>query len=282
MLLKPLRPLLLAFVLIPFACSDTAQDSPMGPNNAMEPLAAVLEGPGITVMTQNLYLGANIDLLLTASTPAEFQQVFMQLLTSNAGGFGRAQKLAMQIVADKPHLVGLQEVTRYTFTTQAGTQVMDFLEILKLYLDGMYLAGATPHTWSVIRNDMAFLGPIVIPELPVITYEDADAILVRDDVSVLEPPTLVTYDVFEIYSLGGNVYPFPRGYLAVTAEIGGHTVRFANTHLEVQRFEATHVAQAAQLIEELEEATVPVVLVGDFNSAANHDATDEQETPVYK
>ncbi len=175
----------------------------MGPNNAMEPLAAVLEGPGITVMTQNLYLGANIDLLLTASTPAEFQQVFMQLLTSNAGGFGRAQKLAMQIVADKPHLVGLQEVTRYTFTTQAGTQVMDFLEILKLYLDGMYLAGATPHTWSVIRNDMAFLGPIVIPELPVITYEDADAILVRDDVSVLEPPTLVTYDVFEIYSLGG-------------------------------------------------------------------------------
>jgi hypothetical protein len=86
----------------------------------MEPSASVLAAPGISVMTQNLYLGANIDLLFTASTPEEFALVFQQLLTSNAGGFRRALQIATQIAEGAPHLVGLQEVTRYTFTTLAG------------------------------------------------------------------------------------------------------------------------------------------------------------------
>jgi endonuclease/exonuclease/phosphatase family metal-dependent hydrolase len=73
-----------------------------------------------------------------------------------------------------------------------------------------------------------------------------------------------------------------RGYLAVTAQVEGHTIRFANTHLEVQRFQDTQVAQARQLIEELAASTVPVVLVGDFNSAANHDAARDEGTPTYK
>jgi endonuclease/exonuclease/phosphatase family metal-dependent hydrolase len=233
-------------------------------------------------MTQNLYLGANIDLLLTASTPEDFALVFQQLLTSNAGSLGRAQQLATQIIEEAPHLVGLQEVTRFTFTTQAGTVVLDYLDVLQWYLNYFCAIGSTPYTWTPIRNDLTSSGPIALPGLPVITYTDADAILVRNDVELLEEPTLVAYDVFETFSLGGFALPFPRGYLAVTAKAEGHTFRFVTTHLEVQRFENTHVAQVQQLIEEMDASPVPVIMAGDFNSAANHEATDEQESPAYK
>ena len=90
------------------------------------------------------------------------------------------------------------------------------------------------------------------------------------------------YDEFETFSIGPTSLDMLRGYLAVTAQVDGKTVRFANTHLEVQRFEETQTAQVEQLIEELEESTVPVILVGDFNSAANHDAAPEETSPAYR
>jgi endonuclease/exonuclease/phosphatase family metal-dependent hydrolase len=276
---RPFAALLAAALLVPSACVDAPQESLLPP---MEPSASIFAAPGITVMTQNLYLGANIDLLFTASTPDEFALVFQQLLTSNAGGFGRALQIAMQIAEGAPHLVGLQEVTRYTFTTLEGTAVLDFLDILELYLGYLHAVGATPYTWTSIQNPLVASGPIVLPGLPVITYEGSNAILVRNDVQLLGPPTLAAYDAYETFFLAGAPLPFIRGYLAVTAQVEGHTIRFANTHLEVQRFQDTQVAQARQLIEELAASTVPVVLVGDFNSAANHDAARDEGTPTYK
>jgi len=277
---RPISLLLAAVLLVPAACVDSPTEAPL---RLDEPLASVLAAPGITVMTQNLYLGANIDLLFTASTPGDYQLVFQQLLTSNAGGFGRAQRIAMQIVEAAPHLVGLQEVASYTFTTEAGTAVLDFLYILQAYLDYLhYVAGVTPYTWTAVRNDMTATGPIALTGLPVITYTDADAILVRNDVQLLGNPTLVVFDAYETFSLLGFDLPFYRGYLAVDARAEGHSIRFANTHLEVQRFEDTQTAQTRQLIEELEASPWPVVLVGDFNSAGNRDASQEDESPTYK
>ena len=271
-------PLLLATaLLIPTACTDSPSDSPLGP---IEPAASVLDAPGITVMSQNLYLGANLDLLLAG----DFQAAFMQLLTSNAGGFGRAQQLAMQIAEEAPHFVGLQEVTRYEFLgpdlSVLGT--MDYLEILQLYLNGLHAMNLTPYTWTAYRNNLTALGPIPIPGLALLNYKDADAILVRNDVELLGDPKFVQYDAVETLYLGDLPLDFLRGYLAVTAVVEDHTVRFANTHLEVQRFEETQTAQVAQLIAELEGSTVPVVLVGDFNSAANHDAQEIEESAAYK
>lgn len=271
----PLALLFATALLAPLACTDS-------PTESLPESVGLYEkaemAPGLTVMSQNLYLGANLDLLLTATQPEDFLEVFTQLMTSNYDGFKRAQKLAMQIAEESPHLVGLQEVTEYTFTTPAGTQVLDFLDILQIYLSFM----PTPYTWTAYRNDMAYTGPIALPGLPVITYRDADAILVRNDVEVLGDVTKVLYDDFVTLSIGPTDLDMYRGYLALTARVDGQTVRFATTHLEVQRFAETQTAQVGQLIEELEESTVPVVLVGDFNSAANHDAAPESTSPAYR
>src|SRR5690606_37732781 len=89
-----------------------------------------------TVLSQNMYLGANIDLLLTAEGPDDVAMVFDQLGTSTlAGDFGRARQMAMQIVEHAPHLVGLQEVSTYTMATPAGEQVLPFLVVLQGYLE---------------------------------------------------------------------------------------------------------------------------------------------------
>ncbi len=274
-----LRLFVIAAVLLPLGCADYESASPVAP---VDPSASIFEAPGLTVMSQNLYLGANLDLLFSASGPEDFLVLFQQLLTSNAAGFGRAQQIAQQIVVHAPHLVGIQEGTRFTFTTEAGTQTLDFLVVLKMYLDALHAAYMTPYTWTVIKNETVYTGPIALPGLPVITYADGDAILVRNDVEILGAPTLASYDTYETYSMLGMNLEFHRGFLSVPVRVEGHDLRFANTHLEVQRFVETQTAQAQELIDALDESTLPVILVGDFNSAANHDAGEDQKTPAYR
>lgn len=267
--------------LVPLACTDDATDRLLAPDG---PSAAFHDAEGITVMTQNLYLGANIDLLLAAEDAGDVGMVFQQLTTTSAGQFGRARQLALQIALERPHLVGLQEVTTYTFETAAGAQTLDFLEVLQAYLDYFhYLMPLTPYTYTAIRNDLT---GVTFPasafgSFPDVTYEDADAILVRSDVDLLGDPDLVTYEARQIFSVAGTAFPNLRGYQAVTARVNGEVIHFVNTHLEVQMFEPVQLLQTAELIAAMEEIDVPVVMVGDFNSAANHDAPEDQKTESY-
>ena len=58
-----------------------------------------------------------------------------------------------------------------------------------------------------------------------------------------------------------------RGYAAVNATIDGITYRFVNTHLEAFS-ETVRVAQTRELIDSLSEETLPIILLGDFNTPA--------------
>ena len=59
-----------------------------------------------------------------------------------------------------------------------------------------------------------------------------------------------------------------RGYTAVDATVSGKTYRFVNTHLAAFSSEIRFL-QTQQLVARLAEETLPVVLVGDFNTAPN-------------
>ena len=69
------------------------------------------QGP-LTVMTWNLYLGADVTPIGLATTPAELRQavtdVFRQFLATNFSV--RVEAIARQIVLKKPDIIGLQEV----------------------------------------------------------------------------------------------------------------------------------------------------------------------------
>lgn len=269
---------LLAALALP-ACTD--EQDPVSPM----PSSALVDGLGIGVMSQNMYLGANLDLLLTATSPEELAVVFEQLGTSTlAGDFGRAQQMALQIAMEGPHLVGLQEVTTYVFETPAGTQTLDFIYVLQAYLTYFNSVYGTP-TYDVVRSDWTsvyFPASMFNPAFPNVTYTDGDAILVRSDVTLVGDPVSKPYDAFQVMSVAGQTFDYRRGYLAVLANIEGQVVRFVNTHLEVQMFEPIQLAQTAELIAAFEDETVPVIMVGDFNSAANHDATEDQKSGSYR
>ncbi len=287
---RPVIPAALLAVLLAglSACTDNSLDRLVAPEPT-EHLGGrgdiTGDGPGITVMSQNLYLGADLDALLAAQTPQELAVVFQQLQITSAGTMGRMRQVALEIAQHAPHLVGLQEVTRYTFGTPAGTDTLDYVAVLQAYLNYFYAMGLSAHTYQVVRQTLAEPPPQTVA-LPtgtlIVTYQDGDAILVRDDVSLVGSPTMVKYDAQQTLVVGGTPFTNSRGYMAVTADVDGTPVRFANTHLEVQMFRDIQLAQTAQLIGALARESLPVILVGDFNSAANHDAPADQKTPSYR
>lgn len=281
-----LFPLALAFA----GCGDWESESVLAPP---EIDAKLTDGPGIKVMTQNLYLGVDLGTLLSATTPADILVGFQQLATSNAFdvanpalGPRRLRDLAYQIATEDPHLVGLQEVVTYVFENpDESTDTLAFIQPLMVWLEIFKTWGVTTHSWTPYINHLVEAPPLTLP-LPggdlKVTYFDADAVLVRDDVDMLGPPVHGEFSAVQDFSVFGSVFPFTRGYTAVPVDVNGQELVFVNTHLEVQNFEPVQLEQTAELIEYMDAQTLPVIAVGDFNSAANHDAPESQKTASYR
>jgi hypothetical protein len=74
-------------------------------------LPASAEPPLVRIMTQNMYLGADLQPLLTAQSQAEFfgkvSSTYQTILASNPAE--RAAAIAEEISRKRPDLVGLQE-----------------------------------------------------------------------------------------------------------------------------------------------------------------------------
>src|SRR4051812_29420705 len=105
--------------------------------------SAASAGPvDVTVMTRNLYLGANTAAILGAPSLAAIPPaVDAAFDTAIANDFAtRARALADEIAASRPHLIGLQEAVIYRTQTPsdqfsgtptaATTVAVDFLQIL--------------------------------------------------------------------------------------------------------------------------------------------------------
>jgi endonuclease/exonuclease/phosphatase family metal-dependent hydrolase len=238
----------------------------------------------LVVMTRNLYLGADIDILLGGGDPVDvIGDAYAQLVVNNAGNMGRALALAMEIAEQRPHLIGLQEVTRYEVSPDglSWSVLVDYIGALQAYLAFIGLAG--DYTTAVRQDNVSLALPLVLGGVfqGFIRYTDGDAILVRDDVPWSES-AMGYYDAQVELSVGGFTFENLRGWNAVTAMAAGHTLRFVNTHLEIQRFAEVQEAQARELVELFDDESRPVVMVGDFNSAADPHADPGQVTDSYR
>jgi len=237
----------------------------------------------IVLMSRNLYLGADIDILLdpSANLPEAIEAALGQVLYTDFPA--RAKALAAEIHAVQPHLIGLQEVTTYAVLLPDGTAIsylgfpLDFLTTLQAELtalgDDYVVAQRTPN--------VQLLFPLGDPTTdPYIMYADGDAILARADV----PTTNAAGGQFptqQSLMVSGVVFENKRGYAMVDATVNGIDLRFASAHLEIQRFKDVQEQQARELAGLLADSPLPVILVGDFNSAANHDAPAGSQTDSY-
>lgn len=280
--LNPLPLLVLALIAGCVERSPTDSD-PGGASSSEVGLADSqhLTDPGsASVLTRNLYLGGDISPLLGASDPLAAATAIWDEI-QHADYPARASQLAREIAELRPELVGLQEAVRFTVgpfpsTDFPTTELVDFVSVLQAHLGAL----GESYSLAAYQPNTAVALPLPLGETVVtIGYQDAVAILVRDGVETENaaghrftamPPTEFTAGI-----------PFLRGWTQVDARVGGGWVRFVNTHLEIQSFAPVQTAQVAELLSSVADSPHPVILVGDFNSAANPSAPEDRKTPTY-
>lgn len=239
----------------------------------------------LTVMTRNVYPGMAAESIMAA--PAD------QIPFAAAVAWGkleqtnfpeRAGRLAAEILAHGPQVVGLQEVALYRVqipgdlafggATPATTVAYDFLRILLDTLSAhgaQYVALAGDTTTDVEMPAITGVDGTGAPTFMDLRYTDRDVILVRADVPHAAAQA-GAYQAYIPFDLAGTPIGIHRGWGSVEATIAGTTYRFVNTHLEDLAVEV-QVAQATELLALLANESKPVVLTGDFNSDAIHGAT---------
>jgi len=235
----------------------------------------------VTVMTRNLYLGANLfSLLDPACADAAILGCVAQLYGTVVASdiHGRMGAIAAEIESTNPDLVGLQEVsTYYTQTpgdhhipgseTRATTITFDFLQILLDSLAGRGLSYSEVATNTNV--DIEFPSTTDGITFTDIRLKDRDVILARNDITVSNvSENNFVEAITAVIEIGGVDIAFTRGFSHLTAMKDGVPFTFANAHLEVGGDPAViaQILQGAVLKGALSNLNSPVIAVGDFNS----------------
>lgn len=264
-----------ALALLGVACADGPATPPMNEAHVFG------HGAGITAMTRNVYVGANVDIVIGAEDPNQIPilvaQAFQELLATNFPL--RAELLADEIARTRPHVVGLQEISHIRIqdpgdllaggTTPATANVFDFLDIL---MDALEARGLDYDVVATVENTDVEL-PMVTsadPTFADVRLTDYDVLLARGDVATANA---VAVNYGTQMPVPGTPIVVKRGYVAVDVTVDGHVYRVVNTHLE-SAHPLVRLGQAAELVQAFAAETRPIIALGDFNSdPAGGDAT---------
>lgn len=223
--------------------------------------------PAVTVMTRNMYFGADLSPLFTATAAQlgpDATAAYQQLQQSDVPA--RLQADAQEIASAKPDLVALQEAVVWTVTPtgQAGSKVAyDFVAGLRADLSRLGSG------YSVASSSDGFSGALPVPGVGLVGLQDRDVILVRDHDSRLSVsnPVSGTYQHVLTVHVAGIPITVKRGWTAVDATAGGRHFRVVATHLEAYS-NPTRDAQAQELLGLVDSSSQPTLVLGDVNSAA--------------
>ena len=245
----------------------------------------------VTVMTQNLYFGADLGPVLGAPDfPALVAAVGATFAAAQATNIpARLEAVADEIVKVRPDVIGLQEAALWRtgpFTpplrTEATTVAFDFIDLL---LSALAARGLDYDVIAVTSNLDAQVPGFTADGLQEIRLTDRDAILVRS-ASVggrlqWSPPDVRTghFDVnVTLVSPAIGTLTIPRGWASVDFTLRDSTFRFLTAHLETVSA-AVQVAQAQELLLGPLDTSLPLIFVCDCNSSANGQGPDA--TPTY-
>jgi endonuclease/exonuclease/phosphatase family metal-dependent hydrolase len=248
------------------ACSE---NNALAPQNDPALDAASRGARPVSVMTRNLYIGADVDAAMAALGNADPSDDLPALMTAlgtlqHTDFAARAQAVAHEIATNRPDVVGLQEV--YDLTVIPALLGLEGDEIAIPFLDGLRLALAAEGVNYLVaaRNtttDATIAGGAV-------HIVDHDVVLVNAD-----RVTLLADSVGAVYGTNiGQVaegITLLRGYVTRRAVVGGVPTLLVNTHLESGEgtdFENLRAAQAYELAGVL-GTEHRVILTGDFNGA---------------
>lgn len=229
----------------------------------------------LKVMTFNVYVGGNVDRIIEEPNPmmipVRVAETFAEVEATNF--HARAEAFAAAVAVERPHLIGLQEVSEifyqtpgdavYGGTNPATMKIYDYLQILTDALDAHGLdyevAGAVENFDIEMPMMVEFEPPYAFDDVRLV---DWDVVLARGDVDV---GNVVEQNYASVFQLPG--IDLPRGYVAVDATVNDRTYRFVSTHLEAES-DDVRFDQAEELVYALAGADKPVIVVGDLNTWA--------------
>ncbi|MGN6187479.1 MAG: hypothetical protein ACTHOE_01155 [Conexibacter sp.] len=214
------------------------------------------QGKPLTVMTRNLYLGADLTRAFAAlqAPPDRQLEVLIDATTRiraivDLTNFPlRAQRLAAEIADHRPDLIGLQEAALWRhgpLGQEATTVDYDFLQLLLAALDarGAHYVVARAQQESDVTLPGFLNGSLVNLRL---TMRDVVLKRANEGVKVLDTSG-ANYVTRIPVTLAGQTASFIRGYVVVDVRAGVKRVRFIDTHLESESSDVAY-AQAAELL----------------------------------
>ena len=238
-----------------------------GSSNAVRPAAQTSSDTGtrLTVMTRNLYLGADLTPLMKGGDPLS---VLGAVIASKPDQ--RMAAVADEIVAAKPDLVSLQEVSRWE--VPSSNLVFDFQTLL---LDALDQRGSPYHV--VITQDNFDSAKLPGAEKLPARFLDRDTVLARGASGAAPTATGKGHFTDQLLFPGtvlGTVN-FTRGYVWADIPVGTLTMRYVDVHLEAFPDAAGKDytrPQVAQMVQEIGGTKGPLVITGDLNSGPGQKA----------
>jgi endonuclease/exonuclease/phosphatase family metal-dependent hydrolase len=230
----------------------------------------------VTVMTRNLYLGANLDPIVQAkSFHAAFTAVAAGWAQVQANDFAtRARAVAREIAQTRPDFVGFQELTLYRTQTPADLTVtpatvvaLDYAKELRQALAARKLH----YRFLAISNGTDAELPAGDPPQQDIRITVRDGLLVKVDKRI--KIKAVRKGLYATTTpLFAGLVQAKRGWVLADATVGGRKVRVITTHLESFN-DTSQVAQGQELAAGPGASKLPTVLLGDLNSRADGTGT---------
>jgi endonuclease/exonuclease/phosphatase family metal-dependent hydrolase len=244
----------------------------VGATVAAPPTAQDMPGRHVEVMSRNLYLGADLTPLVRAATPDQVglavQQILGEVIASDPPR--RMARVADEIAARQPDLIGLQEAASWQIQTPAGPVTYDFVALL---LDALAAKGLH-YRVAVSQTNFDSAVQLAAAGLPA-RFADRDVVLVNAAASV---SALRVLDTGAAHFTSQLIFPtllgpvdFARGYVYVDVKSWGKTWRFVNTHFEAYPgFGAVphdYTSDQARELLAVLPAPTPTVVAGDLNSS---------------
>src|SRR5215207_1640508 len=240
--------------------------------------------PPFTLMTWNIYQGADLSPLFNATTPSEFVTAVGSAYNRfQATNFGeRADSIADKIQETRPDLIGLQEVILLRTqipsdgpATPATNITLDYLQIL---IDTLAERGLI-YEPIVVQNGTDIEVPgLISTGLVDIRLTDRDVILARannKDFTLSNTNGAQFAAKLPLTTLFGPI-SIPHSWVSVDVTFNKeYKVRIVSTHLEPLS-PIIQSLQADELLNGPGNTHLPVVFMGEFNSNA-----DGTGTPTY-
>jgi len=210
----------------------------------------------ITVMSRNIYLGADVGVALELIPNFPKAAQFMWDQVKKTDFATRAPKLARESAQDRPEIIGVQEATIWYCKKDFFSDKVEVFNFLDQFIAA-----------TKVRDPEVF-NPIFGQDSASCGFTIGDALLVRDDVKdrIIQVGN-TEYDA--TYSIVPTLMTIYRGYTWADFKVQDSVVRLITTHLESiwdENKVPNSALQAQQLVADLKDAKMPIVIMGDFNA----------------